>query len=185
MKHLSMPQCFHAVIIWCFLFCLFMTPLLFCSSTVYASQGIDSTLGTDLPINAGGTRAMTIQSGTGRVAVGGSHAPNGTLDVENGANTATICLNGSCTTQILPPTCNDHNVLQFDGTTFVCTSLTKLIPEASPGAVCGFASQDHVYGHINVTLCQGNDPQYSCPSGYTSHIIFQADGNFLYTCLAN
>jgi hypothetical protein len=48
---------------------------------------------------------MTVLN-SGKVGIGTTN-PQGALDVENGSNTATICLNGKCTpTAINPATCH-------------------------------------------------------------------------------
>jgi hypothetical protein len=54
--------------------------------------------------------------------------------------------------------------------------------DGAPGQTCGFSSQDHQAGHINIFPCQGRDPMYGCPAGYSTITVFQADENYLYTC---
>ncbi|MEQ9994575.1 shufflon system plasmid conjugative transfer pilus tip adhesin PilV, partial [Pectobacterium versatile] len=55
--------------------------------------------------------------------------------------------------------------------------------EKSQGALCGFASDDHLSGNINIYLCKGHNPSISCPHDYVRSRIFQADSNYLYSCV--
>ncbi|HHO8323055.1 TPA: hypothetical protein ACRXVS_002483, partial [Pseudomonas aeruginosa] len=51
------------------------------------------------------------------------------------------------------------------------------------GDVCGFSSSDHDKGYINILPCKGFDPRVACPGGYERVLVFQADNNYLYSCV--
>lgn len=51
------------------------------------------------------------------------------------------------------------------------------------GDVCGFSSADHAKGYINILPCKGHDPRLDCPAGYNQVLVFQADNNYLYSCV--
>lgn len=63
-----------------------------------AHTGMYFPTSTSLSLATNGADALTILSG-GSVGVG-TTAPTGNLDIENGSNTATICLNGTCSSTL-------------------------------------------------------------------------------------
>lgn len=69
------------------------------------------------------------------------------------------------------------------GLTLSCQNGVWSLLGQKQGDICGFSSDDHVKGHINIYPCKGHDPQYSCPTGYNQVLVFQADNNYLYACI--
>ncbi|MCQ8234665.1 shufflon system plasmid conjugative transfer pilus tip adhesin PilV, partial [Pectobacterium carotovorum] len=61
------------------------------------------------------------------------------------------------------------------GSILTCQSGAWSGDEKSQGALCGFASDDHLSGNINIYLCKGHNPSISCPHDYVRSRIFQAD----------
>ncbi|MCA6972415.1 shufflon system plasmid conjugative transfer pilus tip adhesin PilV, partial [Pectobacterium carotovorum] len=52
-----------------------------------------------------------------------------------------------------------------------------------PEPLCGFSSEDHLAGNVNIIPCQGHNPLFSCPYGYDRFNIFKADSNALFSCV--
>ena len=50
------------------------------------------------------------------------------------------------------------------------------------GSLCGL--KDTVGGQF-LTLCDGHDPEVSCPSGYTPKQVYSADSNPMFSCVKN
>ncbi|WP_257982488.1 shufflon system plasmid conjugative transfer pilus tip adhesin PilV [Pectobacterium brasiliense] len=87
--------------------------------------------------------------------------------------------------EIAGTTCLKDGVVARDnvGAILSCQSGAWSGDEKPQGALCGFASDDHLSGNINIYLCKGHNPSISCPHDYVRSRIFQADSNFLYSCV--
>lgn len=78
--------------------------MFFASARASTNSGVDTPTGViTLPLAVEGVEGMTLvsQGAGGPVYVGvGSVQPQGNLDIENGSNTAKLCLNGACATSL-------------------------------------------------------------------------------------
>ena len=69
-----------------------------------------------------------------------------------------------------------------NGRLLACQSGVWQAPGSVPsGTMCG-NSQDGRYDWTGPGLCQGNDPWYSCPSGFHQHVIASIKGETAMTC---
>ncbi len=88
-------------------------------------------------------------------------------------------------TSVAGASCSPDGLISKDdkGALLICQSGKWTGSDSKQGALCGFSSDDHLSGNINVYLCKGYNPRKSCPAGYVQSRIFQADSNFLYSCV--
>lgn len=68
-------------------------------------------------------------------------------------------------------------------TSLFCQSGAWKEQAAKQGEICGFSSNDSVYGYINIYPCKEHDPRISCPDAFTRVLVFQSDSNYLYSCV--
>ncbi|GKV84827.1 hypothetical protein PEC301296_11390 [Pectobacterium carotovorum subsp. carotovorum] len=86
---------------------------------------------------------------------------------------------------IIGTKCSMDGLISKDlsGALLNCQSGKWIGSDSKQGSLCGFSSDDHISGNINVYLCKGYNPKLACPTGYVKSKIFQADSNYLYSCI--